>query len=110
MRKFDLARAVTGFVLLIGATVALARTGVLNRRRHTSNFRDFLVDNAREYSGAEHYVEELSVRDRAVITASGLGSVEFARDILAEAGVYSETTLASWYDAFKHGRYAAPAE
>ena len=94
---------------ICGATVALARAGVLDRRRHTSNFRDFLVDNAREYSGQEHYVEALSVRDRGIVTASGLGSVEFARDILAEAGVYSEDALARWYDAFKHGRYTASA-
>jgi putative intracellular protease/amidase len=95
----------TPIAAICGATIALARAGVLDARRHTSNLRDYLVENAREYSGQEYYVDELSVRDRGVITASGLGHVEFARDVLAEAGVFSEDDLVKWYDAYKHGRY-----
>jgi len=94
---------------ICGATVALARAGVLDGRRHTSNTRDFLVANAPEYRGVERYADELSVRDGGVITASGLGSIEFARDMLAELGIYPEDALSSWFDAFKHGRYTVSA-
>ena len=58
---------------ICGATLALARAGLLNDRAHTSNEQAYLTSLAPEYAGGGQYVDELAVRDRQVITASGLG-------------------------------------
>ena len=89
---------------ICGATVALARTGVLDERRHTSNMPGYLDETVPGYRGAALYEPTLAVRDRGVITASGLGAVDFAREIFAELGVFSAANEALWFDMFKHGR------
>ena len=48
-------------------------------------------------------IEATAVRDRGLITASGLGAVEFAREIFAELGVFPEGELELWYRLFKYG-------
>jgi hypothetical protein len=60
---------------------------------------------APEYTGAAQYVDELSVRDRRVITASGLGPTEFAREIFEELEVFTAEERPVWYHLFKHGRF-----
>jgi putative intracellular protease/amidase len=92
---------------ICGATVALARAGLLDDRRHTSNAPGYLGEMAPTYRGAAFYEPSLAVRDRGVITASGLGAVDFARAIFAELGVFSAADEALWYDMFKHGRMPA---
>jgi putative intracellular protease/amidase len=92
---------------ICGATVAMARARLLDDRRHTSNMPSYLSDNAPSYRGAAYYEPSLVVRDRGVITASGLGAVDFARAIFAELGVFSESDEALWYDMFKHGKLPA---
>jgi putative intracellular protease/amidase len=94
---------------ICGGTVAMARTGVLDDRRHTSNMPSYLRQNVPTYRGEEYYDVCLAARDRGVITASGLGAVEFAREIFAELGVFSESDQALWYDMFKYGRMPVEA-
>ena len=94
----------TPVAAICGATLALGRAGVLDDRRHTSNMRTYLPEHADEYRGAEHYVDALAVSDRRVITASGLGNVDFARAIFAELEVFSAADEELWYNMFKHGR------
>jgi putative intracellular protease/amidase len=94
----------TPVAAICGATIAIARAGALNDRRHTSNMRDYLAMHAREYSGAARYVDAPAVRDQHVITASGLCDVDFAREIFAELGVFSNSDEALWFDMFKYGR------
>jgi putative intracellular protease/amidase len=94
---------------ICAATLAAAHAGLLNTRRHTSNGREYLADAVPSYTGSELYVDELAARDRGVITASGVGNVEFAREIMAELGVLSADDLAVWYDLFKHGKLPEPA-
>jgi putative intracellular protease/amidase len=94
---------------ICGATLAVGRAGVLNDRRHTSNARDYLATHAAEYRGSAHYVDEIAVRDRHLITASGLGAVDFARAIFAELGIFSAADERLWFDMFKHGRLPAAA-
>jgi putative intracellular protease/amidase len=94
---------------ICGGTVAMARAGVLDDRRHTSNMPSYLRQNVPTYRGEEYYDVSLAVRDRGVITASGLGAVEFAREIFAELGVFSESDQALWYDMFKYGRMPVEA-
>ena len=90
---------------ICGATLALARAGLLNDRAHTSNEQAYLKNLAPEYAGAGRYVDELAVRDRGVITASGLGPTEFAREIFEELEVFTAEERPVWYHLFKHGRF-----
>jgi putative intracellular protease/amidase len=89
---------------ICGATVAMARAGLLDDRRHTSNMPNYLSEQVPTYRGAAYYDPSLAVYDRGVITASGLGPVEFARAIFAALGVFSESDRGLWYDMFKHGK------
>jgi putative intracellular protease/amidase len=86
------------------ATIALARVGLLNDRTHTSTAPGNLKAAGPEYRGAAHYSPALAVTDRHVITASGLGSVEFAREIFSALQVFSDSDAAMWFDMYKHGR------
>jgi hypothetical protein len=63
-----------------------------------------------EYSGGSHYVEAPAVRDRHVITASGLAPVDFAREIFAELQIFSASDAALWYAMFKEGRLPEAAQ
>jgi putative intracellular protease/amidase len=94
---------------ICGATIALARAGLLDDRRHTSNGSTYLSDTVPEYRGAPLYDTALAVRERGVITASGLGAVEFAREIFAELGVFDAADAALWFEMFKHGKIPAAA-
>lgn len=94
---------------ICGATLGLARTGLLNERSHTSNEPAYL-HQIPEYTGASRYVDALAVRDRGVITANGLGPVEFAREIFEELDVFSPADRSVWYHLFKHGRFPEPVE
>lgn len=89
---------------ICGGTLAVARAGLLNDRRHTSNMPVYLREHVQDYSGTARYEAELAVNDRGVITASGLGPVEFARAIFKELGVFSASDEQLWFDMFKHGR------
>lgn len=96
--------AETPVAAICGGTLVLARAHVLDDRQHTSNMRNYLPTYATEYSGAVHYVDSPAVRDRHVITASGLAAVDFARAIFAELGMFSEKNEALWFEMFKHGK------
>jgi len=89
---------------ICGATVAIARAGLLRGRRHTSNGRSYLRDHVPGYAGAAEYVEAPAVRDRGLITASGLADVEFAAELFNELEVLSEPDRAVWTDLFRSGR------
>jgi putative intracellular protease/amidase len=92
---------------ICGATLALARAGLLNDRSHTSNEPAYL-QQAAEYTGASRYVDALAVRDRGIITASGLGPTELAREIFEELEILSPGDRDVWYHLFKYGRMPAP--
>lgn len=94
----------TPLAAICGATVAVARSGLLRGRAHTSNGLEYLRSMVPGYQRDTDYVDQLAVRDRGLITASGLGAVEFAREIFAELGVYSESDLELWYQMFKYGK------
>lgn len=89
---------------ICGATLVLARAGLLNDRRHTSNMQSYLREHAPEYTGAAAFDPALAVSDRGVITASGLGPVDFARAIFRELRVFSAADEQLWFDMFKHGQ------
>lgn len=89
---------------ICGATVAIARVGLLRGRRHTSNGLEYLRANVPDYGDADRYVDAPAVRDRRLITASGLAGVEFARELFEELGVMSASDRALWADIFRSGR------
>ncbi len=92
---------------ICGATVAITRAGLLRGRRHTSNGLAYLQEQVPEYRDAERYIVAPAVRDGTLITASGLADIEFAREIMALLGVYSDTDRARWSEMFRSGRLPA---
>jgi putative intracellular protease/amidase len=90
---------------ICGATLAVARAGLLNGRKHTSNSIAYLSEKAPHYAGAADYVDVLAVRDRHVITASGLGAIELTMEVFAELDIATPEERATWYEAFKHGTF-----
>lgn len=87
---------------ICGATIALARAGVFRDRRHTSNGRDFLAHHAPGYETPSMYVDDtLAVADRGVISASGLGAVEFAAEIFAALKVFSDREIAQFRSMYR---------
>ena len=88
---------------ICGATVALARAGLLDDRRHTSNTPTYLARTVPSYRGHARFEPALAVRDRGIVTGSGLGAVDFAREVFAELGLFGPENSALWFDMFKHG-------
>lgn len=89
---------------ICAATTAVARIGLLRGRRHTSNGLAYLRQQVPGYSDEAAYVDAPAVRDRGLITATGLADVEFAREIMAELGVLSPAARDQWTTMFRGGR------
>lgn len=89
---------------ICGATAAVAGMGLLHGRRHTSNGPDYLPTHVPGYAESANYVDEPAVRDRGLITASGLGDVEFARELFEELGVLPPEMRAAWARIFRSAR------
>ena len=89
---------------ICGATVAISRLGLLRGRRHTSNGLEYLRSHVPGYVEAANYVDVPAVRDRGLITASGLGDVEFARELFEELNVLSVDDRAAWATIFRSAR------
>jgi putative intracellular protease/amidase len=94
----------TPIAAICSATTAVVRAGLHQGRKHTSNGLEYLKQEVTDYAGEADYVDSLAVRDRGLITASGLGALEFAREIFAELGVFSPEERDEWYRVFKTGR------
>lgn len=56
------------------------------------------------YDETAHYVVAPAVRDRGLITASGLGDVEFARELFEELDVLSAEDRTAWALIFRSAR------
>jgi putative intracellular protease/amidase len=89
---------------ICAATTAIVRAGLIRGRRHTSNGLEYLKKQVASYTDAALYVDAPAVRDRGLITASGLADVEFAQEIMAELAVLSEEDRAFWTMLFRGGR------
>lgn len=86
---------------ICAATLALARTGLLDDRLHTSNDAAYLA--ASGYRGHRYYRDVPAITDGNLITGSGLAPLEFAREISRLLDLYSSSTLEAWYALYKHG-------
>ena len=89
---------------ICGATVAIAAIGLLQGRRHTSNGPGYLAKQVPGYDAGADYVDAPAVRDRGLITASGLADVEFAAELFRELDVLSEPQRVLWTNLFRSGR------
>jgi putative intracellular protease/amidase len=88
---------------ICAATLEVARAGLTRKRRHTSNNLRYLRTMVPDYRDDESYVDELAVSDGGLITASGLGAIEFAREIMRQLRIHGEEEIASWFEMFKRG-------
>ncbi len=86
---------------ICGASLALARAGMLDDFHHTSNSREYLA--ASGYRGGSFYCDAPAVTDEGVITASGIAPIEFAREIFRTLGLYSREALDAWYALYRFG-------
>ncbi|HUH56094.1 MAG TPA: DJ-1/PfpI family protein [Rhodanobacter sp.] len=85
--------------------LALARSGLLDYCRHTGNWAGHIDSHVPTYAGATQYdAGVLAVSDGGVITASHLGSVEFAREVIRTLDLYSASDRELWYRLFKHAQ------
>lgn len=89
---------------ICGATAALASFGLLDQRPHTSNGPGFLEMAAPAYKGQRCYIDEPSVADKNLITASSTGALLWAKQIMEYLGVFGSDTLESWYEYFRTGK------
>lgn len=89
---------------ICAATTVVARLGLLRGRRHTSNGLDYLRGRVPEYADEANYVAVPAVRDRGLITASGLGDVEFAAALFEELDVLSAPGRTLWAQIFRTAR------
>lgn len=90
---------------ICGATLALARGGILDDFHHTSNSREYL--SATGYRGGSFYCDLPAVSDENLITASGTAPIEFAREIFRTLDLYTPDALDAWYSLFKFSNAAA---
>ena len=86
---------------ICGATVGLARAGLLDKRNHTSAAAGYLM--ATGYEGGDHYVDERAVVDADLITAGPQSPVQFARATLRRLGLMSERTVQAYEGLFHRG-------
>jgi transcriptional regulator GlxA family with amidase domain len=81
---------------------ALARAGLIDHCRHTGNWPGQIGRAVPVYAGQDQYdANVLAVSDGGVITASHLGSIEFAREIIHTLDLYSASDREHWYRLFK---------
>ena len=86
---------------ICGPTLGLAKAGLLDHRRHTSNAPEYLAGSG--YGGAANYVDEAAVTDGAIITAGAVYPTDFARHIARRLELYTEPVESAWYGLIKTG-------
>jgi putative intracellular protease/amidase len=87
---------------ICGATLPLARLAMLDGIAHTSNDLGWLTALAPSYRGAARYSKRLAVTDARVVTASGIGPLEFAYEILELLDINDHAWRGEWFELMKH--------
>lgn len=88
---------------ICGATAYLGQQRLLNNRKHTSNALSYLKEIAPRYSGENNYIDTFAVSDKNLITANGIASIEFAREIFKKLNLYTDDDIEKWFQLFKNG-------
>ncbi|MED4888269.1 type 1 glutamine amidotransferase family protein [Lysinibacillus sp. FSL R7-0073] len=82
---------------ICGATEALANSGYLDSRKHTSNDLEYIKMVCPNYKGEKFYEMGPAVSGENLITASGVAPLEFTMEVLKKLDVFTPDTLHSWY-------------
>lgn len=73
---------------ICGGTALLARAGLLDEVKHTSNAPGYLEKHVPAYAGAAHYVDQpFALRAGNIITAPAPAPASFAVEVLSAAGI-----------------------
>lgn len=86
---------------ICGATFGLARTGLLEKRYHTSNNLEYLKIVCPNYQGENFHKEEPAVTAENLITASGIAPIDFTVHVLRKLDVFQAEVLDSWEQLYK---------
>lgn len=88
------------------ASMFLGVNGFLNNVDHTSNGLAALKQKAgAAYTGEARYKAQPSVRDGNIVTANGVGFIEFALNMFAALDVADQKILDLGFATFKSGMY-----
>lgn len=98
----NLLLAGTPVAAICGATLGLARSGLLNDRPHTSNAPEFL-SGAAEYHGAAYYRSEKTVSAENLITAPATAPIDFAKAVFERLELFSQPIVDAWYGLYTTG-------
>ncbi len=83
------------------ATLGMARRGLLDTRRHTSNNAGALAESG--YRGAGLHEEARVVVDGPLITAPDTSPLEFTREILIASEVMNAEAAHAWHQMYATG-------
>jgi putative intracellular protease/amidase len=86
---------------ICGATMRLARDGLLDSRAHTSDNLDALKATCPSYRGEAFFKQAPAVTDGNLITASGLAPLDFAYHILKKLEVMTAEALQAWFKLYQ---------
>lgn len=75
----------------------------LGTERYTSNSLSYLKSMIPNYQEDALYEDKLAVTSNKIITASGVGNIEFALEIIKILSLYNEEDRIAWYNLFKYG-------
>ncbi|UVJ39960.1 DJ-1/PfpI family protein [Arthrobacter sp. CJ23] len=92
----DLLAEGTPVAAICGATLGLARSGLLNDRAHTSNAPEFLLGTP-GYNEGDHYRSEKTVSDGTLITAPATAPIDFAKAIFERLELFPQPITDAWY-------------
>jgi putative intracellular protease/amidase len=93
----------TPVAAICGATILLARMGILDRVAHTSNGPGYLSQHCPAYQGAAFFQHQPCVSTDGIITANGAAMIEFAHEIYQTCQVMDADTLESVKELYKSG-------
>lgn len=88
---------------ICGATLLLARMGLLDNTPHTSNGPGYLEGHCPAYRGSLFFRQQPCVTAGGLITANGAAMIEFAVAIYGHFGVLDGETLAGVLELYKSG-------
>lgn len=94
---------------ICGAVLGLARTGVLNEKKHTGNSLAEL-QQAANYQGEALYQDQSAFTDGDLITGRAIAPLEFAYRIFLKLELFRPRTLEGWYKLYKTSDQAYLAE
>ena len=91
----------TTIAAICAATVFLAKIGLLNQIKHTSNGLNYLKDHCPDYNAGQYYVNQPCINDKNIITANGAAMLEFSYAIFDHFQIFSKPDLTKWFDLYK---------